>query len=395
MFKNKNLLLIAFALLTVFSCFSQAAATSATSVGSSKSPTNFLEVLMVVIAALLVLVIWVLSNVLYMIAKKAVEVSKTSKKAMMIGFIVMGSLFTNAASAQTAIVDSTAKAPEVNYYGGLSSTTFWTLSMVLGLELLVVFLLILYIRGLWNSINPEEVIVFEGKQKTHSWLVRTWDTLDKKFLTKAVPLEKEADMLLDHDYDGIKELDNALPPWWKYGFYITIFIAVIYLLKYEMWHTGPNPTEEYTAEMTNAKEEVDAYLASMKNNVDEKTVTMSDASGIAAGQVLFAKTCVPCHGAKGQGGVGPNLTDDYWLHGGNVADLFKTIKYGYPDKGMQSWQSTFSPIQMQELASYIKTLKGTNPPNAKAPQGDLFKEAIAVKDSTSVAPVKNNVKVSK
>jgi cytochrome c oxidase cbb3-type subunit 3 len=115
----------------------------------------------------------------------------------------------------------------------------------------------------------------------------------------------------------------------------------------------------------------------MKNNIDEKSVKMSDAAGITAGQVTFSKTCVPCHGTKAEGSVGPNLTDEYWLHGGTVADIFKTIKYGYPDKGMQSWQSTYSPVQMQELASYIKTLKGTNPPNAKAPQGDLFKEEVA------------------
>jgi cytochrome c oxidase cbb3-type subunit 3 len=330
-----------------------------------------------------------------MMAKKAVEITKAGKKVMMIGWIVLGSLFANSASAQAAVTDTATKVPEVNYYGGLSSSTFWTLSTVLALELLVVFLMVLFIRGLWKSINPSQIIEIEGKQVKQSWLLRNWNTLDKKFLTKAVPLEKEADMLLDHDYDGIKELDNALPPWWKYGFYITIFIAVIYLLKYEMWHTGPNPTEEYTSEMTTAKEEVDAYLASMKNNVDEKTVTMSDAAGIAAGQVTFAKTCVACHGAKGEGGVGPNLTDEYWLHGGNVADLFKTIKYGYPDKGMQSWQSTYSPIQMQELASYIKTLKGTNPPNAKSPQGDLFKDEVAIKDTANLGPLKDTVKAGK
>jgi cytochrome c oxidase cbb3-type subunit 3 len=266
---------------------------------------------------------------------------------------------------------------------------------VLGLELLVVFMLVLFIRGLWKAIHPSQVIVAEDKAPTISWMVRTWNHLDKKFLTKATPLEKEADILLDHDYDGIKELDNALPPWWKYGFYITIFIAVIYLFKYEMWHTGPNPTEEYNAEMTTSKEQVDAYLASMKNNVDEKSVTMSDAAGVSAGQVLFTKTCVACHGVKGEGGVGPNLTDDYWLHGGKIADLFKTIKYGYPDKGMQSWQSTYSPVEMQNLASYIKTLKGTNPPNGKAAQGDLFKEEVVINDSAIVINKKDSVAVAK
>ncbi len=375
MFTYKNTILTAGALMIAMAGFAQGTAPAKVMAGTpSAAPTNYLEVLMVVIAGLLVVVIWVLSNVLFMIAKKAVEVAKADKKVMMIGFIVMGSLFANAASAQSAVVDTTVKTPSVNYYGGLSSYTFWTLSTVLTLELFIVFLLVLFIKGLWKAIHPAAVLVVEGNHRRQLWIVRTWNTLDKKFFTRAVPLEREADMLLDHDYDGIKELDNALPPWWKYGFYITIFIAVLYLLKYEIWHNGPNPTEEYNTEMTTAKQQVDTYLASMKNNVDEKSVTMSDAAGINAGQVTFSKTCVPCHGMKAEGGVGPNLTDDYWLHGGSIADMFKTIKYGYPDKGMQSWQSTYSPIQIQELASYIKTLKGTNPPNGKAPQGDLVKE---------------------
>ncbi len=392
MFKYKNITLATIALFSVVASFAQGTTPSAT---PTEAPTNYLEFLMVTIAGLLVVVIFVLSNVLSMIAKKAVEVAKSGKKIMMFALVVLGSLFANSASAQSAIADTTAKAPSINYYGGLSSTTFWTLSSVLTLELLVVFLMVLFIRSLWKVIHPVEVIVVNGKPVTDSWIIRTWNNLDKKFLTKAVPLEQEADMMLDHDYDGIKELDNALPPWWKYGFIITIFIAVLYLLKYEIWHNGPNPIEEYNTEMTTAKDEVDAYLASMKNNVDEKTVTMADAAGIAAGQVSFAKTCVPCHGTKGEGGVGPNLTDDYWLHGGNVADLFKTIKYGYPDKGMQSWQATYSPIQIQELASYIKTLRGTNPPNGKAPQGDLFKEVAAAKDSTSAVSKKDSTVATK
>lgn len=378
MFRYKNTILAAGALMIAIAGFAQGTAPAKVMAGTpSAAPTNYLEVLMVVIAGLLVLVVWVLSNVLFMIAKKAVEVSKANKKVMMIGFIVMGSLFSNAAIAQTAVADTTTKAPVVNYYGGLSANTFWTLSTVLALELFIVFLLVLFIKGLWKTIHPVEATMVQGKQARQLWVVRTWNTLDRKFFTKAVPLEKEADMLLDHDYDGIKELDNALPPWWKYGFYITIYVAVLYLFEYEIWHNGPNPTEEYDIEMTTAKQNVDTYLASMKNNIDEKSVKMSDAAGIAAGKVTFSKTCVPCHGMKAEGGVGPNLTDDYWLHGGSIADMFKTIKYGYPDKGMQSWQSTYSPVQMQELASYIKTLKGTNPPNAKAPQGDLFKEEVA------------------
>jgi cytochrome c oxidase cbb3-type subunit 3 len=391
MFKHKNIIFATMTLLISVVGFSQGATATASPV---QAPTNYLEVLMLTIAGLLVLVIWVLSNVVFMISKKTVEVSKTGNKILMIGWIVMGTLFTNLANAQDNLTDNVLKVNTVNYYGGLSEYTFWTLSTVLGLELLVIFALVIFIKGLWKSINPIEVKAQMDKHYHTPWMIRTWNELDKKFFTKAASLEKEADILLDHDYDGIKELDNALPPWWKYGFYITICIAVIYLFKYEVWHNGPNPTEEYNSEMITAREQVDAYLSSMKNNVDEKSVTMSDASGITAGAVIFSKTCVPCHGKKGEGGVGPNLTDDYWLHGGAVADLFKTIKYGYPDKGMQSWQSTYSPLQMQELASYIKTLKGTNPPNGKAPQGDLYKD-IVIKDSTNVAQQKDSVSIAK
>jgi cytochrome c oxidase cbb3-type subunit 3 len=383
MFKYKNIIFAAITLCIGNAGYAQDPTSAVT---TTKAPTNYLEVLMIVIAGLLVIVIWVLSNVLSMIAKKAVEITKAGNKVMMIGWIVLGSLFANAASAQTEVTDTATKVPEVNYYGGLSSFTFWTLSTVLALELLVIFLMLFFIRGLWKSINPSQIIEIEGKQVKQSWLLRNWNTLDKKFLTKAVPLEKEADMLLDHDYDGIKELDNALPPWWKYGFYITIVVGVFYLLKFEVWKTGQDQYQEYTTEMTEAKAATEAYLAEMKENVDEKTVVMLDAAGVSAGKELFAKTCVACHMSNGEGGVGPNLTDDYWIHGGSINDVFKTIKYGYPDKGMQAWSSTYSPVQIQQLSSYIKSLKGTHPANAKAPQGDLYTE-VASKDSVKIAVV--------
>jgi cytochrome c oxidase cbb3-type subunit 3 len=343
--------------------------------------SNYLEILMIIVALILVLVIWSLSSVLSMIAKKVVEAAKSNKKFLVLGIVSLTSMMSGQVFGQdTTLTDSAAATKPLINYGGMSSTSFWTMSTVIGLELLVVLLLVVFIRNLWKVLHPVEVVV---KAKEASWWLKTWQKLDKQFFTRAIPIEKEADVLLDHDYDGIKELDNALPPWWKYGFYITILIACFYLLKYEIWHTGPNPTEEYATEMTDAKVQTDAYLASMKENVDEKTVTLMDAAGIATGKELFSKTCIACHMSKGEGGVGPNLTDEYWLHGGSINDIFKTIKYGYPDKGMQSWQTTYSPVQMQQLASYIKSLKGTNPPNAKAPQGDLYKE-VAMLDSTMV-----------
>jgi len=383
MLKNKYTFLLA--LTSLFSIATFAQTTIATT--KPESATNYLLWLMITVAILLVLVVWILAKVLMMVSAKAVELSKSASKVMMIFVVVMGSLFSKNLMAQTAtpnITDTATKASVTSFYGGLSYNTFWTMTSVILLELLVVLLLVLFIRNIFKSIHPSKKLVVDGKVVTDSWLVRTWHKLDKQIFTKAVPLEKEADLLLDHNYDGIKELDNALPPWWKYGFYITIVVAVFYLLKFEVWHTGMNPTEEYNAEMTSAKQQTDAYLASSKENVDENTVVQLDSAGVAVGKELFTKTCVPCHLDGGQGLVGPNLTDEYWIHGGNLKDIFKTIKYGYPDKGMQSWKTTFSPIQIEELASFIRTLKGTHPPHPKAPQGDLYKEAADRLDSASV-----------
>ena len=388
MLKNKNNFLLLLASLVSVASIAQT-----NTIALKPTTTNYMEGLMITVALLLVVVVWILAQVLMMVSKKAVEISKqVASKAMMIFIVVMGSLFSKNLSAQTnsVIADST-KAVTTDFYGGLSYNTFWTMASVIFLELLVVFLLVLFIRNIFRAIHPIEKIIVAGKVQTDSWLVKTWHQLDKQFFTKAVPLEKEADMLLDHNYDGIKELDNALPPWWKYGFYITIVVAVFYILKFEVWHTGMNPTEEYNTEMTIAKTETDAYLASAKENVDENSVTDLDAAGNAAGKAIFAKTCVPCHLADGQGLVGPNLTDEYWIHGGSIKDIFKTIKYGFPDKGMQSWQTTYSPVEMQQLSSYIRSLRGTNPPNPKAPQGDLYKE-VAVSVGTDVTGKINDAK---
>ena len=384
MLKNKNNFLLLLASLVSVASIAQT-----NTIALKPTTTNYMEGLMITVALLLVVVVWILAQVLMMVSKKAVEISKqVASKAMMIFIVVMGSLFSKNLSAQTnsVIADST-KAVTTDFYGGLSYNTFWTMASVIFLELLVVFLLVLFIRNIFRAIHPIEKIIVAGKVQTDSWLVKTWHQLDKQFFTKAVPLEKEADMLLDHNYDGIKELDNALPPWWKYGFYITIVVAVFYILKFEVWHTGMNPTEEYNTEMTIAKTETDAYLASAKENVDENSVTDLDAAGNAAGKAIFAKTCVPCHLADGQGLVGPNLTDEYWIHGGSIKDIFKTIKYGFPDKGMQSWQTTYSPVEMQQLSSYIRSLRGTNPPNPKAPQGDLYKEVAVSVDSVVIGKI--------
>lgn len=259
-------------------------------------------------------------------------------------------------------------------------------SILIGVAIfLVILCFALAITTLQLTRLLREARIANPKSKKVSGLSKWWSNLDKKVFTKAAPLEKEADVLLDHNYDGIKELDNALPPWWKWGFYITIIVAVIYLFRFLVFKTGPSPEEEYAKEMQTAAIKLEKYRDANKSKeeINETNVTLADATGISEGKKIFTGTCFPCHGTNGEGGIGPNLTDNYWLHGGSIHDVFKTITYGVPDKGMQAWGNTFSPSEIRDLASYVLSLKGSNPPNAKAPQGDLY-EPGKTADSTTV-----------
>lgn len=199
-----------------------------------------------------------------------------------------------------------------------------------------------------------------------------WKRLDSK-LTDAIPLEKEKDIMLDHDYDGIRELDNKLPPWWVWLFKLTIFIGVVYMGYYHMSGNEWSSDREWEEEMAAAKIEVDAYLATKKDLITEKDVTeLTGEKDLAIGKKIYDQNCLACHGDKGQGGIGPNMTDEFWIHGGSVKDIFKTIKYGVLEKGMIAWKSQLKPKKMQQVTSYIMTMQGTNPPNAKAAEGEKY-----------------------
>ncbi|MBK6977841.1 MAG: c-type cytochrome [Cytophagaceae bacterium] len=210
-----------------------------------------------------------------------------------------------------------------------------------------------------------------------------------KGLTDAVPIAKEETVMLDHNYDGIRELDNHLPPWWLGLFYGTIIFAVYYLLDYHVFHWSPSQKQEYDIAMEQGKKEVEAYQAKLGESINEKTVTLAtDPKALESGKTIFVEKCAACHGAGGEGTVGPNLTDEYWIHGGTINDVFATIKNGVPEKGMISWKATLKPNQIQDVASYIMGLKGTNPANPKAPQGEKVggdAPATTATDSTEAA----------
>jgi cytochrome c oxidase cbb3-type subunit 3 len=192
-------------------------------------------------------------------------------------------------------------------------------------------------------------------------------------LQDSKPIEEESEIELDHDYDGIKELDNNLPPWWLYGFYLSIVFAVIYLGRYEVFQTAPSQIEEYEIAMAEGEKQRAEYLLTAADLVDENSVELiTEESKLQEGAKIYATSCAVCHAADGGGTVGPNLVDEYWIHGGDIKDVFATIKYGVPDKGMIPWQDQLSPAKMQAVASYILSLQGTTPAAPKEPQGDKY-----------------------
>ncbi len=219
-----------------------------------------------------------------------------------------------------------------------------------------------------QSLDEKAKARFLKEKKSSNWIMNTY-----KKLAGGKPIEQEGEIILDHNYDGIKELDNSLPPWWLYSFYISIIFAAVYLVRYHVMD-GPDMAKEYEMEMAAANEAIEEYKKTAKNLIDLESVTLlTEAADLEAGKAIFTVNCVVCHMADGGGGIGPNLTDEYWILGGGIKNVYKTLVEGGRDgKGMISWKSTLSPLEMAQVGSYLLTFEGTTPANPKAPEGDIW-----------------------
>ena len=217
-----------------------------------------------------------------------------------------------------------------------------------------------------------------------------------KALTRTQPIENEGQLLLDHDYDGIKELDNTLPPWWVYLFYGCIVFSAVYLVRFEIMG-GDNQEMELKKEMAQAKIDVAEYMKTAPDLMDEKSVTLlTDAASLAEGKTIFTTNCVACHRADGGGNIGPNLTDNHWILGGGIKNVFHTITNGGRDgKGMIAWKATLKPKEIQKVASYVLSLQGSNPKDAKAPDGEIWVDPTTAKSDAAVATTTDSTQVKK
>ena len=255
---------------------------------------------------------------------------------------------------------------------------------LLALFLLLVIFILIAIEGivssmksiLYQSLDEAAKARFDAEQETPSKFIQ-WVKNIYKALAGTKPIEKEHEIILDHNYDGIQELDNDLPPWWLYGFYASIVFAAIYLLRFHVFN-GEGQYDELNTEYAEAQKAIEEYKKTAKDLVDFNTVELlTDASDLSNGKKIFDANCVACHKADGGGGIGPNLTDEYWILGGGIKNVFKTVSEGGRDgKGMIAWSKNgLKPSEIAQVSSYVLSFQGTTPAEPKAAEGEIWNDA--------------------
>lgn len=384
---NKKLIALLFlslALLNSFCTMGQdAAQVPQTQASSGLNPALMLLIGIAVIFLLCIGILgYVLINVSALNSGKdkndPCRVSPVSKIPLLLITMLGSSLLANAQadpSAETAIV-----AQKATSIIGLTPTAFYLLVFTLFIEVVVIFVLMWNIWNLLKKSGPvTDIVPIEEKKEARKLTLNWWEKFNS-----LKPMAQEENLDTGHEYDGIRELNNRLPPWWLYGFYISILFAVIYLWRFHVSHSAPLAKEEYELSVSNAEEKTKAYLASKGEAIDENTVTLlTGKTDIDAGKVIFEKSCAACHMADGGGMVGPNLTDNFWLHGGDIKSVFKTIKYGI--NAMPPWQTSYSNKEIAQVASFVASLHGTKPKTPKAPEGVEVMGASSQKPATDSA----------
>lgn len=263
-----------------------------------------------------------------------------------------------------------------------SERTIGILEQPIYLATILVYLIILITAEVLISLVERSLVALlsdEARERYYQLAEqkssKNWFKIILKKLTKSRAISEEKDIILDHNYDGIHELDNVLPPWWVYMFYATMIFAFVYIVRFHVVKEY-NQTQEFEMEVAAANLAIEEYKKTAKDLVDVNTVVqLTEASDLNTGKKIFESNCVACHMADGGGGIGPNLTDEYWILGGGIKNVFRTISEGGRDgKGMVSWKAILKPAEMAQVASYVLTFEGTTPANPKAAEGELYKE---------------------
>jgi cytochrome c oxidase cbb3-type subunit 3 len=358
----KTKLTAAFVMLTI-ALQGQAAATSE----PTKAWTIDTNTLLVIFAVFLLLPIWILSNTFIASAKKFYTERKNSGAERILSILGI-LLLSNSLMAQTNQPSGI----------GLSATGMTILLIcVISAELYMIIYFSSKINDFLKKSDPHASQAAQTRSPLE-WLKAKWSSMNFK------PIEEEQQLDTGHSYDGIRELDNITPPWFTTAFLLTIVFAIGYMYRYHIAKSAPMQIEEYEIAVARAELEHDAYLKTQANNIDESNVAVMTGADLDGGKKTFVTLCAACHKTDGGGLVGPNLCDEYWIHGGSLKDIFRTVKYGVPDKGMISWKEQLTPLQIAQVSNYILTLKGTNPPDAKEKQGELY-VAEEVADTTNAA----------
>ena len=273
----------------------------------------------------------------------------------------------------TTLIANSSSALEFMQPGDAQENLPWLLvetSDLYALVILNVLLLgvLLYLRRLFNGFVKMVADKKSPEQEAEDAVMSKVN----KILTDVVPIEEEETIMLHHEYDGIRELDNNLPPWWVWMFYATIIFSVIYIFNYHILGTSDLQIAEYNKEVEQAEIEKEAYRKAMAMNIDEtNAVEMTEASDLANGKKLFATNCVTCHAANGEGYIGPNLTDKAWIYGYDISSIYKTIRVGSPNGKMPEHESKMNPIEIQQVASFVMSMPYAE---GSEPQGDIIEE---------------------